>query len=80
MINRPWTGPLSVYRSPEALAAATDRLAVGSSLEHDWRRRCDDLPAPILRLTMGFIWSWAEVRRWAASAGRRAEPVYIVGS
>lgn len=37
---------------------------------HDWRRRDDAFPAPVLTLQMGHIWLWPEVERWAKATGR----------
>ncbi len=37
---------------------------------HDWRRRHDDFPKPVLRLGQSLIWYWPEVERWATKTGR----------
>ena len=52
------------------VAEIAERLGVGTSVVHDWRRRHDDFPEPVLRLRMGLIWAWPDVRRWASSTGR----------
>lgn len=46
------------------------KLGVGTSVVHDWRRRHESFPLPVLRLRMGLVWSWAEVERWARKTGR----------
>lgn len=46
------------------------RLGVGTSIVHDWRRRHEAFPEPVLRLGMGLIWLWPEVERWARATGR----------
>lgn len=46
------------------------RLGVGTSVVHDWRRRHMAFPDPVLKLGMGFIWYWPEVRDWAAQTKR----------
>jgi hypothetical protein len=35
-----------------------------------WRRRYTDFPAPVVQLSVGLIWSWREVKAWAADTGR----------
>lgn len=47
-----------------------DRLGVSSSVVHDWRRRHQAFPEPVTQLSMGLVWSWLEVQRWAKSTGR----------
>jgi len=37
---------------------------------HEWRRRHPDFPEPVTTLSMGNLWSWAEVKRWAIDTGR----------
>ena len=49
-----------------------DRLGVGyPEVVHNWRRRDLGFPAPIARLSIGYIWSWPEVRTWALESGRQ---------
>lgn len=52
------------------VAEIADRLGVGTSVVHDWRRRHDAFPQPIARLSMGLIWSWPDVEDWARRTGR----------
>jgi hypothetical protein len=52
------------------VAEIADLLGVGTSVVHDWRRRHQDFPQPVLRLRMGLIWAWPEVRSWASKTGR----------
>jgi len=52
------------------VAEIAERLGVGTSVVHDWRRRHADFPQPVLQLRMGLIWAWPEVRRWAIKTGR----------
>lgn len=60
------------YAADELVGAAeiAERLGVGTSVVHDWRRRHADFPEPTIRLRMGLIWAWAEVERWAKGSGR----------
>jgi hypothetical protein len=37
---------------------------------HAWRYRYEDFPAPIARLSIGFIWAWPEVESWARRTGK----------
>lgn len=46
------------------------RLGVSSSVVHDWRRRHPAFPQPVVQLSMGLIWSWPEIQRWAKATGR----------
>lgn len=52
------------------VAEIAERLGVGTSVVHDWRRRHADFPEPVLQLRMGLIWAWAAVERWAQATGR----------
>jgi transposase-like protein len=52
------------------VAEIADRLGVGTSVVHDWRRRHSDFPKPLVRLRMGLVWAWPQVDRWARSTGR----------
>jgi predicted DNA-binding transcriptional regulator AlpA len=52
------------------VAEISQRLGVGTSVVHDWRRRHPEFPEPVLVLRMGLIWSWSEVERWARKTGR----------
>lgn len=37
---------------------------------YEWRRRHDDFPEPVITLSIGNVWSWPEVERWARKTGR----------
>jgi hypothetical protein len=52
------------------VAEIAERLGVGTSVVHDWRRRHADFPEPVLRLRMGLIWAWKDVEAWARRTGR----------
>ena len=52
------------------VAEIAERLGVGTSIVHDWRRRHDDFPAPALRLRMGLIWAWPGSGVRARATGR----------
>ena len=54
-------------------AEIAERLGVGTSIVHDWRRRHAGFPQPVLRLHMGLIWAWPQVEAWAAKTGRLRE-------
>ena len=67
--------PLRVARrvDPEDVVGASEiaeRLGVSSSVVHDWQRRYEDFPNPLLRLRMGLLWHWPDVEAWARSTGR----------
>ena len=32
---------------------------------HKWRSRYVDFPAPLAHLQIGYVWNWADIRRWA---------------
>jgi hypothetical protein len=52
-------------------AEIASRLGLAStSVIHDWRRRHDTFPAPLKVLSMGVLFSWREVERWAKGTGR----------
>ena len=47
------------------------RLGVASPARvHDWRYRYPDFPEPVTKLSMGLLWNWPEVARWARDKGR----------
>jgi predicted DNA-binding transcriptional regulator AlpA len=55
-------------------AEIAERLGLGkSTVVHDWRRRHDDFPEPVADLTMGLVWAWPDVERWARKTGRLAK-------
>jgi hypothetical protein len=37
---------------------------------HTWRRRHQDFPEPVTKLTQAMVWYWPDVERWARSTGR----------
>lgn len=37
---------------------------------HDWRRRHDDFPLPVLHIANVHIWLWPDVQAWAKATGR----------
>jgi hypothetical protein len=48
-----------------------DRLDVSRpQVIHVWRSRHPDFPEPVTRLSMGYLWSWPDVERWAKATGR----------
>lgn len=48
-----------------------DRLGVKrTQVVYEWRRRHPDFPRPLVTLSVGSIWSWPEVERWAKRTGR----------
>jgi len=52
------------------VAEIAERLGLGTSVVHDWRRRHPEFPQPVVRLKMGLVWSWTEVATWARETGR----------
>lgn len=44
--------------------------AKNPELIHDWRRRYDDFPEPVAKLSIGLVWYWPDVEKWARSTGR----------
>lgn len=52
-------------------AEIAERLGLAlSQTVHDWRRRYDNFPEPVAQLTMGLLWTWPDVERWARATGR----------
>jgi hypothetical protein len=49
-------------------------LDVGTSVVHDWRYRHSDFPQPVVRLRMGLIWAWADVKAWAITRDGSPKP------
>lgn len=48
-----------------------ERLGVARpQVIYEWRRRHDEFPEPALRLSIGLVWYWPEVERWARKTGR----------
>lgn len=62
---------------PDELVGAAEiaaRLGLAStSVIHDWRRRHADFPEPVRVLSMGVLWTWPEIERWARATGRLDE-------
>lgn len=62
---------------PDELVGAAEiaaRLGLAStSVIHDWRRRHTDFPKPVRVLSMGVLWTWPEIERWARETGRLDE-------
>lgn len=44
-------------------------------LVHAWRRRYDDFPEPVARLSIGLVWNWPDVERWGKATGRLGSAV-----
>lgn len=74
-----YSGALSVTRVGRRLdvdnlvgsAEIIERLgARHPQLIHDWRRRYPDFPEPVARLSMGLVYYWPDVERWAKATGR----------
>lgn len=52
-------------------AEIADRLGLAmAQTVRDWRRRDDSFPQPVATLTMGHVWYWPDVERWAKATGR----------
>lgn len=50
-------------------------LGVDRTQVHKWRSRPTPkgqppFPAPVNELTMGHVWSWPDIKRWALATGR----------
>ena len=66
--------PVGTPVDPDDLVGAAEiaeRLGLAStSVIHDWRRRHAEFPQPVRTLTMGVLWSWPDIERWALATGR----------
>ena len=52
-------------------AEIAERLGVKRpQVVHDWRRRHDAFPEPVLQLSQALIWYWPDVKKWARKTGR----------
>lgn len=52
-------------------AEIAKRLGVARpQVVYGWRTRHEDFPKPVLRLSIGQVWYWPEVQRWAEATGR----------
>jgi hypothetical protein len=50
----------------------SQRLGVEKNTVHQWRYR-GLFPEPDWQLSIGPVWKWATVARWAAKTGRQTE-------
>lgn len=52
-------------------AEIAERLGVAQpETVHSWRRRHESFPVPVATLSIGLVWYWPEVERWAKATGR----------
>lgn len=54
------------------VAEVAARLDCSVQAVHAWRRRYSDFPEPVAHLSMGLLWVWPDVERWARATGRYA--------
>lgn len=58
----------------DQLVGATEiaeRLGVTRpNVVHEWARRHEDFPSPVLQLRRVKIWHWPDVENWAKATGR----------
>lgn len=47
-----------------------DRLGIGWRVVHDWRRRYDNFPEPVIARHRVLVWHWGDVEAWARATGR----------
>lgn len=48
-----------------------DRLKVARpQVVYEWRRRHAEFPMPVATLSIGSVWAWPDVERWAKATGR----------
>jgi hypothetical protein len=48
-----------------------DRLGVARpQVIYTWRKRHPDFPEPVSHLSIGYVWNWPDVERWAKATGR----------
>jgi len=40
------------------------------NIVHAWKNRLKDFPKPIALLSMGHIWDWKEIKKWAIKTNR----------
>lgn len=52
------------------VAEIADRLGCSVQAVHAWRRRYPSFPDPIAHLSMGLLWAWPDIARWAKATGR----------
>jgi len=52
-------------------AEIADRLGLSHpQVVTNWRRRHDDFPDPIAKLSQALVWAWPDVVRWLKATGR----------
>jgi hypothetical protein len=48
-----------------------DRLGLNhAEVVINWHHRYEDFPEPVARLSIGYVWEWADVEKWARATGR----------
>jgi hypothetical protein len=52
------------------VAEIADRLGCSVQAVHAWKRRYPDFPEPVAHLSMGLLWVWQDLERWARATGR----------
>ena len=52
------------------VAEIADRLGCSVQAVHAWKRRYPDFPEPVAHLSMGLLWGWKDLERWARVTGR----------
>lgn len=57
-----------------ALEVAQRMGSTRRALVTDWQRRHDDFPAPVVKLSAGSVWVWADVEKWAVKKGLMEKP------
>lgn len=74
MAARPTVAVVGRKLDVDKLVGATEiasRLGVARpQVIYSWRRRHPDFPGPALELSIGLVWYWPEVERWAKATGR----------
>ncbi len=53
-------------------AEIADRFSRHRTMAHTWLRLYPAFPRPVARLTIGHVWSWADIEAWAVATGRCA--------
>lgn len=57
------------------MSAIAQRAGVTKHTVNMWRYRHADFPPPLVRLAIGPVWAWPEVKRWLESRGYVLDPV-----
>ena len=52
------------------VAEIAQRLGCSVQAVHAWKRRYSNFPDPVAHLSMGLLWVWPDVVRWAKATGR----------